>query len=210
MNAQFLNWFRGSGAVDERGNPMLFYHGASYEFDHFDITKIRADETDAVYNGFWFTSERSNASPAWRDPKYIKTVYLRLCNPAPHELARKIYRDVRDNPDNYKHLSYRSYHDAVRFELQRLGFDGMIHNDRPLINLQEFQQTGQASYLSARGNKYTIKLNTEYGGVDLYGADADHITGYEDLQDFFTQHNERTLVVFDPRQIFVVKTDKVG
>jgi hypothetical protein len=210
MNTQFLTWFKGSVAVDEYGKPQPFYHGSIQDFKVFDIAKIRADETDAVYNGFWFTSEKDGASPAWRNPKFVKTCYLRLCNPAPHEVSRMVNKEVMANPSRYQHADFRSYADAVRFELLKLGYDGVIHNDKPVINTEELRLTGKTSYRTVRGSLYSIAFDKEWGGLDLFDYRGDQITGYEDYKDFITQHSERTFVVFDPMQVFIAHTDKVN
>lgn len=41
----------------------ILYHGSIESFSQFDELKINPHETDALYNGFWFTSDEW-ASPA--------------------------------------------------------------------------------------------------------------------------------------------------
>lgn len=209
MNKQFIDWFQGSIAIDEKGNPQKFYHGSVENFTHFDLNKIRADETDAVYNGFWFTTDRDSASPAWRNPRYMKTCYLRLCRPASNELAEQVYWNVRSNFEAYQHLKPRSYMDAVRFELARSGYDGVIHRDKPLVNLRELDSTGRTSYKTIKGVIYHLAYDLVNGGLNLYDHRNEFITGYLDYNDFISLHSERVFVVFDPRQIYVLDTEKV-
>lgn len=198
----FQKWFGNSVAIDEMNNPLVVYHGSIAEFTVFDINKIRANETDAYYNGFWFTSEIDRASPAWVNPRYVNSYYISLQNPAPHKVVNEVYRN------NYKECSFkngfRSWADIVRFKLQELGYDGVIHNDKPKVNIQEFEDTGETIYITNRGFKYKLKKDTEWGGVDLYKIRydyEDHLTGYDDLNSFLSQHNERVFVVFNPEQI---------
>ena len=50
--------------------------------------KIKAAETDAYYNGFWFSNE-PDTSAAWSKGEYTKKVYLNITNPAPREVINK-------------------------------------------------------------------------------------------------------------------------
>lgn len=208
MNQAFLQWFKDSKAVDVNQRPQTFYHGSIEEFTIFDTNRIRADETDAVYNGFWFTSEQDEASPAWRDPKFVNAYYLSVQNPAPHEVVYELYKKIKNDPDTDVKYSaekgFRSWADVVRYELQCLGYDGVIHQDVPEINFEEYEEKGETVYTTNRGFTYKLKKDTEWGGVDLYkvrqGFD-DYLTGYEDIPDFLNQHKERVFVVFNPNQI---------
>lgn len=210
MDTQLVDWFGGSVAIDEFGRPQAFYHGSVADFQSFDVNKIRANETDAVYNGFWFTSEKESASPAWRDPRFIKSCYLRICNPAPHDVVQTVYSEIRDNLQKYEseYPHNRSYADLVRFVLESRGYDGVIHDDRPIVNLEEFTLTGETSFFTKRGRMYTIRVDEEFGGVDLFRGTDDHLTGYENYDDFISQHSERIFVAFNPDQILVTETEK--
>ena len=57
-------FFANSKIRDEAGHLLTMYHGSSYDFDVFDFNRIRAYESDAFYNGFWFSSD-PNTLPAW-------------------------------------------------------------------------------------------------------------------------------------------------
>lgn len=208
MKQAFQQWFVDSKAIDQNGAPQLFYHGSLEEFTVFDEARIRANETDAVYNGFWFTSEKESASPAWRNPKHVNSFYLSIQNPAPHQVVNELYNQVKNSPDSEEKYSlangFRSWADVIRYELQQLGYDGVIHQDVPEINLEEYEEKGETSYTTNRGFKYKLKKDAEWGGVDLYKVRHDyddHITGYEDINDFMSQHQERVFVVFNSNQI---------
>ncbi|HAN09608.1 MAG TPA: hypothetical protein DCP90_03230 [Clostridiales bacterium] len=178
------------------------YHGSIESFSTFEESKINAHETDANYNGFWFTSDKW-ASPAWRNPKYIKKCIVTLNNPAPHDIIKKVYKEVRNSPD---YETFRSIPDAVRFVLKGMGYDGVIFNDIPKINSEELYILGTTKYHSARGCLYFLKMDELY--VDLYssygGEINEHITGYEDLEDFLRMQ-EQTIVVFSNDQIEILE-----
>lgn len=195
--------------TDATGRIIPFYHGCLEDFSVFDVAKIRADETDAVYNGFWFTSKREDASPAWRNPRYIKTCYLSLVNPAPHDVIKKVYWDIRENSGRYNSPLVRSYNDAVRLTLQSMGYDGVVHKGIPNINIHELMTKGETSYPSERGYRYILRINPRHGGLDYCYGNGEFITGYEDLNDFMRHHDDIVIVVFNPRQIKIVRTDKV-
>lgn len=214
-NHCFTNWFGQSKAVDQAGQPQVFYHGSISDFTVFETSKIRADETDAVYNGFWFTSDKEHASPAWRDPKYVKAFYLSIQNPASHSTVKELYREIRNNEsleaDYPTDMGFRSVADIIRYELQKRGYDGVIHQEVPEIDVLEFESKGETVYTTNRGFNYKLKRDDEFGGVDLFKVREDyedHITGYEDLNDFIEQHSERVFVVFNPNQIKSI--DNVG
>lgn len=201
------SWFTGSVAVDHTGRPQPFFHGSITKFTAFDKSKIRANESDAPYNGFWFTSNRSDASPAWKNPTFIFTCYLQLRNPAPHKVIREVNKFVSTNIDSPRYSTCRSSADALRFELQFNGYDGVIHEDSPLINVREFMSTGKTSYRTVRGSLYYLEVDNEYGGVDLFDSRHDHITGYLNLEDFVSLNSERIFVVFEPYQINVINIE---
>lgn len=205
MTPEFKEWFGNSIVADESGNPLVVYHGSIEAFKDFDKTKIKACETDAVYNGFWFTSDESSASPAFRDPKFIRPYYLSLQNPAPKEVYMEVYEKVRIDDELYSMKGSRSYCDSVRMMLQDLGYDGIIHRDIPVIDWEQYENTGQYTYETVRGTKYTIKKDKEFGGLDLYYSNGEYITGYLGKDDFMGLHSERVFVVFEPNQILSAK-----
>jgi hypothetical protein len=214
MNDAFINWFKDSKATEVNGKPQIFYHGSIDSFTVFDINRIRADETDAVYNGFWFTSEKDCASPAWRDSKYVNAYYLSIQNPAPHTVIKELYSIIKNDENKYLKYSiengFRSWADVIRYELQRKGYDGVIHQEVPIINHDEYEEKGETVYTNNRGFNYKLKRDDDFGGVDLYrfqNGFEDHLTGYEDLTDFFNQHAERVIVVFKPNQIKSVQNE---
>lgn len=203
----FKQWFKNSKAVNEDGSPLIMYHGSTTDFNIFDEAKINPNETDAVYNGFWFTSEEENASPAWINPIFIKGYYLSMQNPAPIEIARRVYDEVY-SLDTFPCDFKGSIIDLVRLRLQEMGYDGVIHQDKPIVNKEEYETTGKVEYKSNRGNKWSLIKNVDNGGADLYDYRNECITGYYDFDDFIELHSERVFIVFKPNQI--KSTDNIG
>jgi hypothetical protein len=179
------------------------YHGSVESFNKFDESKINPNETDALYNGFWFTSD-TWASPAWRNPNYIKKCIVTVNNPAPQQAIRQTIKHLKDSEERY---NYNSLQDAVRIHLKSLGYDGVIFNDIPKVNEQELNEIGKTEFYSARGAKYILEIDKEYGGLDLFDRYGEHITGYLDLEDFLSQQ-EQTIIAFSNDQIVIVEEIK--
>jgi len=216
LSADQQTFFTGSKIRDESGHLLTMYHGSSYEFDAFDLNHIRANETDAFYNGFWFSSDPTTL-PAWTRLKTRYEVYLNVTNPAPLEVVRNTVKMVRSkwmNPDicqDIFHSQSRSVQDEVRYQLQAQGYDGIIHDWKPAVDRYELEEIGQTTVTSARGTKYVLKKDAEWGGLDLFYYDKDepehlgeHLTGYSDLDDYLSLQ-ERTVVWFRPEQIKAVE-----
>lgn len=174
---EFKQWFRESKAVDAEGKPRVMYRGT----------------TGGAFNGFWFSS-----SP---DPTRTIEAYISVQNPAPADVWRRTVREVvRD--ENLREGA-RSVNDEVRYRLQDQGYDGIRYDGTPEVNAEELEQTGTTSFQDPAGRWFTLEKSTEFEGLDLYqgrGAGREHLTGYIDLQDFLSQHEE-VWVVFEPEQI---------
>jgi len=179
------------------------YHASTQSFTYFDENKIKANETDALYNGFWFSS-RKDTSPSFRDSKYLKKCIVTLNNPAPIDIISETIKKLRDS--NLE--GYRSIPDAVRLNLKSMGYDGIIFNHVPEVNEKELNTKGKTSFISARGCKYYLELDKKYGGVDLLDRYGECITGYEDLEDFLHMQ-ETTIIVFSNDQIEILEEIKL-
>lgn len=201
-----------SKVVDENGEPKVVYHGSvSEDIEAFDKNKINANETDAYYNGFWFSTD-SETSPAWRTAKKVYPVFLNLRNPITrkqaHKIAREYFKD-EEFDDSIGSEGIRSGADAVRAKLQQLGYDGVIDFAHPKINVQEFKETGQTTFETSGGTKYVIMQESD--GVNVYEYDYysdDHIgefnTSVDTIEEFFNDayfFGDETFVVFEPNQI---------
>lgn len=215
LSREQQDYFKDSKIRDEHGHLLTLYHGSSYQFDAFDTDKIRANETDACYNGFWFSSDE-HTLPAWTRLVARYEVYLNVCNPAPLNVVRSTIKEAQETwsnvrtPDDMFCPKSRSLQDEVRYRLQAKGYDGVIHDWKPDVNARELEETGKTVVTSARGTKYVLQKDEKYGGLDLFLYDkdepdqlGDHLTGYFDLEDYLSLQ-ERTVVCFRPEQIKAV------
>lgn len=58
----FWNWFDGSKTVDQRGRPIVLYHGTKSDFQHYDIKRFGASDEGLAGPGFYFTYNPEEAS----------------------------------------------------------------------------------------------------------------------------------------------------
>jgi len=214
LSPKQAEFFKDSVVRDKSGRLLTMYHGSSYSFDTFDTSKIRAGETDAPYNGFWF-SDDPNTLPAWTRLQSRYEVYLNLCNPAPMDVVRRVNKELHDelydkgNPHGIWKWESRSSCDELRYRLMDLGYDGIIHDWPPHIDKEILEQTGQVDFRSVRGTHYVLKKEEDY--LDLYYYDprwedhlGEYITGgYDDIDDYLSMQ-PRVIVVFEPHQIKAV------
>jgi len=85
----FKNWFGDSKVVDEKGNPLVVYHGTMNDFSKFDQNKFGTNTFDNI-KGFFFTNTPEEAG-GYSDPNTfwgsgrtggnIMPVYISLQNP---------------------------------------------------------------------------------------------------------------------------------
>ena len=210
----FKRWFGDSKVVDENSKPLVMYHGTAEElFNIFNKEKIRADDYDTPFNGFWFSSNKFT-SPAMRDAKNIIPVFLSIKNPAPSDVwkqvSKQVYKESDLNQESALRKGARSVGDEIRYRLQDMGYDGIQYSGKPNINKEEFEKTGQVSFKDFSGKSYTLVKNDEDGGVDLYDGKVtgkpslekdEYITGYLDLDNFLETGSEQVWVAFEPNQI---------
>jgi hypothetical protein len=191
--------------TDGDGNPLVVYHGSPDSgFTEFDPNRINASDPDGPYNGFWFSSDFSEAEAAGRFPwgrpnatnAETRPFYLDIRNPATRAQAMKVAREIEGDWDK-KHPNARSLQDAVRFELQARGFDGIIHEPAVSPSKEAFERDGEVP-LGKKGQR--LVRDDENGGVDLFSG-SDHITGYMDFDDAVRQLGSGTFVAFKPEQI---------
>lgn len=210
LSAAQQRFFKDSNVRDKNGNLLVMYHGSLDDFTVFDKNKIRPVDYDTVFNGFWFSSSESGASPAFRDAKYTKAVYLNITNPAPRKVWTKVNRDVI--ADQNVRNGARSYNDEVRYRLQDMGYDG-VHYDGPYLfderNVKEYNETGSTTFASAGGVLYDLR-KSEYDDARLYPHGSwNEIIPYMSAEDFLEDNyneyrREDIWVAFEPDQIKLV------
>lgn len=184
---------------EETTEPLPVYHGSTnIDITEFKVEKMRSDDYDAPFNGFWFSSDKKT-SPAMVGPRRTYTTFLNLRHPAPSSVYKKIYEDVLD--EGYLKLGKaRGYGDKTRLKLMELGYDGVIWEYPPVIDEKTFEKEGKVEFTTVRGSKYWIEKNKERGGVDLYSEYSGYLTGYYNIQDLINSY-DKVFVVFSPNQI---------
>ena len=150
-SGNFKNWFgdwennpsKASKVVNEDGTPKVVYHGTTSNFTTFDTQRFNTRENsgDYVGEGFFFTDKESTAK------KYgssVMPVYLNLRNPLiintgndgkkfrstflnMYQKGNKELRDLIGGDYDYFSIM-KENPSAIRQELQRRGYDGLIDN----------------------------------------------------------------------------------
>lgn len=133
---QFKSWFAGSKVVDERGNPLVVYHGTDKDFKSFDFTYAGTRDTGYYGAGMYFTPDPSYAgdypivhsiktkdhdlAPGNRptEGKRVIPVYLRLLNPF----------IINQGPSQLYKLVKTDKGKEITTKLKQLGYDGVIKN----------------------------------------------------------------------------------
>lgn len=132
-----------SKVVNEDGTPKVVYHGTTSNFTTFDTQRFNTRENsgDYVGEGFFFTDKESTAK------KYgssVMPVYLNLRNPLiintendgkkfrstflnMYQKGNKELRDLIGGDYDYFSIM-KENPSAIRQELQRRGYDGLIDN----------------------------------------------------------------------------------
>ncbi|MDQ1341016.1 MAG: hypothetical protein QG567_2174, partial [Campylobacterota bacterium] len=140
----FKEWFGDSKVVDERGEPLVVYHGTSADFSEFQL-KFQTKGTKSALGklGFFFSSDADLASDFSKNKwdsaksKYKKNanvlpVYLSLKNPHYMSVTEFVQsgniRNAEDNMSNY---------------LKELGHDGIIINYADEWEQKYFNQSGE-------------------------------------------------------------------
>lgn len=196
------------------GNMQVVYHGSVETFNEFDKNQIRAVDYDAPFNGFWFTSNESDANPAMRSANYVRAFYLDIKNPAPYSVWRRVNREVSDSWFQSGDRSAvrdgaRSLNDEVRYRLQDMGYDGVHYSGAYNFdeeNVKEYNEKGETTFTDASGRKYDLR-KSEYDDARLYPHGSwNEIIPYETAEDFLADNNNEyrkadVWVAFEPNQI---------
>ena len=79
----FKNWFSKSKVIDEKGQPLIVFHGSPFKFDAFDPHKT-GDGHDVEGPGFYFTNNKEEASGYTRSQEgQVIDACLKIENPVP-------------------------------------------------------------------------------------------------------------------------------
>lgn len=89
LNSNFWKWFENSKAIDDNGNPIIFYHGSHKNFNIFKNS-----------NPIWFTKYKGYAEAFCLGKCNIFEVFIKIVNP--------LYIGNIDGIANDKKLNYLS------------------------------------------------------------------------------------------------------
>ena len=146
---QFKAWFgdwendseNSSKVVDENGEPLINYHGTSYQFDEFVSDEIgKTTNNKGIFgNGFYFSNSKEMANyytkfDKTKDGKVLNT-YLNIkkpfiwSDPKNVEVARKL-GFPKDRIRDSKLLPLNDNEKIIKFtkKLKDAGYDGVIYN----------------------------------------------------------------------------------
>lgn len=108
----FWRWFGDSQVVDNRGLPLVMYHGTSAEFDEFAASSGDGN----VLRGVYFTPDREEALRDYGDR--LVEAYIAIDNPA---FSADVFRRWDESVANG---------DAMSDSLLEAGFDGALTNQK--------------------------------------------------------------------------------
>ncbi len=92
----FYKWFCDSKVVDEKGRPLVVYHGTNAEFDTFDKSK---QKRGFYGQGFYFSNDEETT---WHYGKNTIPVYLSIKKP----IEGVSSTELRNNLEKYKQQGY--------------------------------------------------------------------------------------------------------
>ena len=121
LNDNFYKWFGNSKIIDKNGNPLIVYHGSTFEFDKFN---------ECTY----FTNDYMNAD-GYAGGNYVYECYLNIKNPLIIDGQGKKWDDI-------KTIYGTSTRDVVA-NIDSSKYDGIIFNNikDSWIDDEDYQDT---------------------------------------------------------------------
>jgi hypothetical protein len=127
-NPAFVNWFGNSQAVDQRGLPLICYHGTRHDFDEFDPSRT-SQSTDYGWfgTGIYLTPQPQQASlyaqmEKGNDPRaigHVMPLFVRAEDPFitdHHSFSQSYANQIR--ADGYDAVFRKEYmHDPIPVEI---------------------------------------------------------------------------------------------
>tara|TARA_R110000824_G_scaffold122685_3_gene280035 strand:- start:5591 stop:12157 length:6567 start_codon:yes stop_codon:yes gene_type:complete len=158
---EFKEWFGDSKVVDEKGEPLVVYHGSTASFDTFDKSKSKTG-VEGKGQGFWFAKNIGLASAYTGIKGELKRVYLSIKQPLIRNLD-EVNKDLSleelekyDGIINYKNGEIESYIALEPTQIKSVENKGAFNPNDANIFLQD---TGdkRGSFTTGQGEKL-IKL----------------------------------------------------
>ena len=104
----FEQWFKGSKVIDQKGNPLMVFHGSKIEIDQFHDEDI------------YFTDDYFNAD-GYANGEYVYEVYLSIKNP--------LIIDAKGAKWDQLETPYGTSTQEVVGNLDKEKYDGVIFNN---------------------------------------------------------------------------------
>jgi hypothetical protein len=170
----FGNWFGYSHVVDERGNPMVLYHGTDADVDEFDPNKIGQTDHGWYGEGHYLTASPELAS-AYSGYKNNKAIVGEEIHPGQNVMP--VYARLENPyywPEDRAAATSKEEAKKITEELRKQGYDGVIapnkHADMPEGKFWEVvvftpHQIKSATGNSGHFNMQSPKLNKAEGGT---------------------------------------------
>lgn len=174
---EFWAWFKGSKVVDQRGNPLICYHGTYEDFDVFKLESERRRAYGINRLGFWF--DEDHMTPTYfagysgeeipDKAGQIMPVFLSIKKPFIFN-SEPVWGEDEDILNQYaqkqewgsmnNHLAKMDREDAWDRLFKAIGIDGMQYSDP--------QRTPKIEAFRAEA------MSEGYDGIRLEATYADH------------------------------------
>jgi len=126
----FKRWFGNSKVVDEKGDPLVVYHGTGAEFEAFDLAKVGSyTDTGMFGKGFYFSDSPVLASSYANEAgngANVKPVYLSLKNPLEIDDVKKLPVIPEAQTIDEMRRAGNLYSERLRDKLIEQGYDGVV------------------------------------------------------------------------------------
>ena len=196
-DSKFLEWFNGSKAVDQNGNPQRVFHGTNQQFSQFGHKyKGRNTQNASARMGFFFTEDPSEAKD-YADLSAKQQI-------TDQEFVQKKEKEYLRRIENAERARNFDLAEKLTIEME----------DLSLGKLRE-EPSGQrvvSVYLKALNPMVVDSAKNPVPDVENYlqqaiqnGHDSVHFVGINDNPMVFQKETPRTnqWVVFSPRQIWI-------
>ena len=153
----FWRWFGDSKVVDERGRPLVVYHGTYKEFDAFDRKPAHRGQDGLDSIGSWFTSSKERAADYGEK---VMPAYVRMITPNPYETFTELRLDWKESQPSRgaaakAHKANPHWGDSSAYLDNMAGIDGLIikqHGDKEWRDQTGYVVFDAVNIKSATGN----------------------------------------------------------
>lgn len=153
----FYNWFGDSKVVDDKGRPLVVYHGTDAKFEEFSKDEIGSKTDQGFYGrGFYFANYKSMASAYGEN---VMAVYLKIDNPLniDKETGNKLAMSLTDSAFEDGALLLKKLGVLHPYEESRVDAYENIKNDF-LKNVKvSYNGYYNAEYTAPDGNTYSAR-----------------------------------------------------